>query len=159
MTGLDVAERLSGNRALRPWRAKQNLAFNDHSQPYELPYSPTKSSSFFILFALLIISSVLSRLQQGLGKLAFRMSDNVPVGVIAVGNGRMYRFWTATQTESNTEAPGELDRARITVNSPRGLARIADALRQGYDLATTAAAAFTAHEFDCPTLTDLSVAL
>ncbi|KAI0567784.1 Flavin containing amine oxidoreductase [Gracilaria domingensis] len=175
MTGLDVAERLSGNRALRPWRAKQNLAINDHSRPYEVPYSPTKSSSFFILFALLVISSVLSRLQQGLGKLAFRMADNVPVVVIAVGNGRMYRFGPRRKrsksvsslnllrnddhVRSTAEGPGELDRARITVKSPRVLVRIADALRHGYDLATTAAAAFTAREFDCPTPTDLSVAL
>eukprot|EP00178_Gracilaria_changii_P008554 TRINITY_DN2589_c0_g1_i1.p1 TRINITY_DN2589_c0_g1~~TRINITY_DN2589_c0_g1_i1.p1 ORF type:complete len:947 (-),score=116.75 TRINITY_DN2589_c0_g1_i1:3033-5873(-) len=175
MTGLDVAERLSGNKALRPWRAKQNLAINDHSRPYELPYSPTKSSSFFILFALLVISSVLSRLQYGLGKIAARMADNVPVVVVAVGNGRMHRFGPRRKrsksisslnllrnddvSRDNVEGTEEPDRARITIKSPRVLIRIADALRHGHDLATTAAAAFAAHEFDCPTPKDLSVAL
>ncbi|CAN8062910.1 unnamed protein product [Agarophyton chilense] len=174
MSGLDVAERLSGNRALRPWRAKQNLAINDHSRLYESPFSPTKSSSFFILFTLLVINSVLSRLQQGLGHIAARMADNVPVVIIAAGNGRMHRFGPRRKRSSKSslnllrnddrgrndvDGSEEPERARITVKSPRVLVRIADALRHGHDLGTTAAAAFAAHEFDCPTPTDLCVAL
>lgn len=174
MTGLDVAERLSANRALRPWRAKQSLAINDHSRLYELPYSPAKNSTLFALFALLIFNAVLSRLQQGLGRIASRMAENVPVVIVAIGNGRLHRFgprqkrcrsrssMNLLRNEDHIENQSgakEPERARITVKSTKLLVRIADALRHGYDLATTGAAAFTAYEFDCPTPADLCIAL
>lgn len=174
MTGLDVAEKLSGLEASRPWRSKQNMSINNHSNLYELPYSNVRSPLFFAFCALLLINIVLSRLQQGLGKIANRMADNVPVVVIAVGSGRLHKFGprrkrkgsrSATNLRSSEDQklmvvrPGNSERARITVKSSRVLVRIAEALHRGHDLAPTAAAAFSAGEIDCPKPAELCVAL
>lgn len=172
MSGLDVAELLSDYSVIRPWKAKNCLAINNNALPYRLPYSPTRAPLLIFLGALLVLSAVLSRLQDGLGKIASRMTDQDPVVVVASGDGRLHRFgprhvhrrtssfftFSKLQESSLVDLPQPTG-ARITVRNPRVLSRIADALRQGYELAPTAAAAFAAGELDCPSPTDLSETL
>lgn len=172
-TGLDVAERLSKHTIIRPWHSKQALAINDHRRLYELPHSPLRSSYFVFLGSLMVLNTVMARLGQGLRRIAQRMVDHDPIVDVAGGDGRLYRFGPPNirsrsrsllalndlPPPSGSSTVQEPLRARVTVKSPRLLARIAEALRQGHELAPTAAAAFAASEFDCPTPTDLSVAL
>lgn len=177
MTGLDVAEKLSGEKVLRPWKSKHRLDINNNARHYELPYSPLRTPFIIYLGALLILNAVTARLQQGLGKIAARMADEDPVVVIASGNGRLYRFGPRRtrmrirsllsrssdslgigDTPSN-QISSETQSARLTVRSPKLLARIAEALRQGQELAPIAAASFAASEYDCPTPDDLTVVL
>lgn len=174
MMGLDVAERLSGKTVLRPWRAKHVLAINDNSRMYHLPFSKVRAPFLFFLGALIILNSVMYRLQKGLGKIAKRMSHTDPVVVVSSGDGRLYRFGpdrTRTRSRSLPSLSADQEpsvstlsiqdpiRARIKVKTPRVLVRIADSLRHGYELAPTAAAAFAACEVDCPSHADLTVTL
>lgn len=173
MSGLDVAEQLTDYRILRPWKSKNCLAINDNARLYDIPCSPLRSPIFVFLGALLVINAVISRLQAGLGKIAASMTDSDPVVVVASGEGRLHRFgprrisgrsssffsFSRVQQSSTKISSQEPSAARITVRSPKVLARIADALRQGLELAPTAAAAFAAAELDCPSPTDLSETL
>lgn len=210
MSGLDVAEKLTEYTTIRPWRMKNCMAINDHSRQYDFPLTPSSSggissrfSQFMFLAGLLVINTVIARLQIGLGKIAARMADHHPVVLVASGEGRLHRFgpkhvrrrrtnsfFTFSQmltqppqsaSSSSSSLPGPLpsappsaslssfvadgsttiqpSAARLTVRNPTVLARIADALRHGSELAPIAAAAFAAGEFDCPSPTDLSETL
>lgn len=173
MMGLDVAERLSEYTNLRPWRSKHALAINDHTQLYQAPYSTLRTPFFALLGTLFILSTVVYRLQQGLGKIAKRMSDSDPVVVVSAGDGRLHRFGPPRRRRrsrstgsmgrsddlSNSSLHVEPQTARVTVKNARVLVRIAESLRRGYELAPTAAAAFAAGELDCPTPEDLTVVL
>lgn len=173
MMGFDVAERLSNYTNIRPWRSRNMLAINDNARLYQLPCSPLRNPLIFFLGALFVINAVMARLQQGLGKLAARMAEDDPVVVIASGDGRLYKLRPprvrrmskslstiirrdSLATEEKLEPS---PRSRVTVKSPSILVRIAEALRQGHELAPTAAAAFAASELDCPSPADLSSAL
>lgn len=209
MSGLDVAEKLTGHTTIRPWRMKNCMAINDHSRQYDFPLTPAGSGissrfgQFMFLAGLLVINAVIARLQIGLGKIAARMTDHHPVVLVASGEGRLHRFgpkhvrrrrtnsfFTFSQmltqppqsaSSSSSSLPCPLpppppsaslssfvadgsttiqpSAARLTVRNPTVLARIADALRHGSELAPIAAAAFAAGEFDCPSPTDLSETL
>lgn len=165
MMGLNVAERLSGYQNLRPWNSKHRLVINNNARQYEIPYSPLRTPLIVYLGALLVLNAVMARLRQGLGKIAARMADSDPIVCVAVGDGRLNRFGPSRSRakrrggcpSSGPFAP--VQSARAIVRNPKVLARIADALRQGHSLAPTAAAAFAASEFDCPTPDDLTVVL
>lgn len=168
-TGLDVAELLSNRAILRPWKMKNHLAINNNARQYEFPLALLRAPMLVFVSALLILNAVLYRLQAGLGKIAARMSDEDPVVVVAVGDGRLHRFgpprvrrrsrsfFSVKRAEEllvENEIPHS-SQARVTVKNPRVLARITEALRQGLELAPTAAAAFAAAEIDCPSPEDL----
>lgn len=163
--GLDVAERLSSYKNLRPWRSKHCLVINDNSRPYEMPYSPLRTPLIIYLGVLLVLNTVMARIRQGLSKIAERMADDDPIVCVAVGDGRLSRFGpnrSRARTRGSTPVPEAVESnqsARLTVRSPKLLSRIADALRQGHLLAPTAAAAFAASEYDCPTPDDLTTIL
>lgn len=171
MMGLNVAERLSGYQNLRPWKSKHRLVINDNTRQYELPYSPLRTPVIFFLGALLVLNAVMSRLQHGLGRIAARMTEDDPVVVVAGGDGRLYRFGprrSLLRPRSQANRSGDIagpatdvqpQLGRVAVRTPKLLARITEALRQGQELAPTAAAAFAAAEFDCPTPHDLAVTL
>lgn len=162
--GLDVAERLSGYKNLRPWKSKHCLVINDNSHAYEMPYSPLRTPRIVYLGALLVLNAVMAHIRQGLSKIAERMADDDPVVCVAVGDGRLNRFGPnrSRARPRASSSPGLIapyQSARLTVKTPKLLARIADALRQGHSLAFTAAAAFAAAEYDCPTPGDLTTVL
>lgn len=163
--GLDVAERLSGYKNLRPWKSKHCLVINDNSRPYEIPYSPLRTPLIVYLGVLLVLDAVMTRIRQGLSKIAERMADDDPIVCVAVGDGRLNRFGPhgsrarSRGSSTVTGAVASCQSARLTVRSPKLLSRIADALRQGHSLAPTAAAAFAASEYDCPTPDDLTTIL
>lgn len=171
MMGLNVAERLSGYQNLRPWKSKHRLVINDNTRQYELPYSPLRTPVIFFLGALVVLNAVMSRLQHGLGRIAARMTEDDPGVVVAVGDGRLHRFGprrSLLRSRSQANRSGDISGpatdvepqlGRVTVRTPKLLARITEALRQGHQLAPTAAAAFAAAEFDCPTPQDLTITL
>lgn len=172
MMGLDVAERLSNFRNLRPWKSKRALAINDNSRQYDMALSPHRGPALFFLGALVVLSAVMSRLQEGLGKIAARMSDNDPVVIVTVGDGRLHQFGprrsrarpriSHSSNNGDVQSPAlspRLRSGRITVRTPRVLVRITEALRYRHPLAPMAAAAFAAAEIDCPTPQDLSTTL
>lgn len=183
MMGLDVAERLSGYKVLRPWRKKASLAINNNYRVYEMPFPTLRAPFMFYMGALAVINVVRDRLQSGLAKLAVRMSEEEPVVIVAGGDGRLQRFGhrrppgigsssSSSSSLTMSSAPHISDTsmnsalgmsysrpARVTVRSPKVYARMTEALRQGHALAIAASAAFAANEMDCPTPEDLSVAL
>lgn len=172
MIGLNVAERLSEFTNLRPWKSKERLAINDNSRQYDIPLSPLRNPVFFFIGGLIVLNAVMSRLQQGLGKIAARMSEEDPVVVVAVGDGRLHRFGPRRSRMGlsrpqpsrivnmpGSVLPGKLQSGRMTVRTPKVLARITEALRYRHPLAPTAARAFAAAEVDCPTPQDLSTTL
>lgn len=165
MMGLNVAERLSNYQNLRPWNAKRRLVINNNACQYKIPYSPLRTPLIVYLGALLVLNAVMARLRQGLGKIAARMADSDPVICVAVGDGRLNHFGPSRSRAmrrgagASSSALVSAQSARAIVRNPKVLARIADALGKGHSLAPTAAAAFSASEFDCPTPDDLTIVL
>lgn len=172
MSGLDVAEKLSGYTIKRPWKEKQALVLNDNSKLYQMPYYPEKTTFLVFFVTLLVLNAVMARLRVGLGKIAVRMGESDPEVLIAAGNGRLLRFGpqrrskklSLSQPQYNADSPRPeivdlREKARVIVKNPRVFARITEALRNDQELAPIAASAFAAFEFDCPTLSELTTAL
>lgn len=148
MTGLDVAERLSGYKVLRPWRSKPCLAINNNYRRYRIPFLSPKSFGAIYFCALAVIHVVGTRIHAGLNELASRLTHADPSVVLSGGNGVLLRFGRATLATSN---PG-----LVSVRSPRLFARVTDAIRHHRDLTPVAVAAFVAGELDCPLPSDLT---
>ena len=172
MSGLDVAEKLSGYTIKRPWKQKQALVLNDNSKLYQMSSSPEKTTLLVFFITLLVLNAVMARLRVGLGKIAVRMGESDPEVLVAAGNGQLIRFGPQRRSKklSLTQLPYSADsprpeivdlreKARVTVKNPRLFARITEALRNDQELAPIAASAFAAFEFDCPTLSELTIAL
>jgi uncharacterized protein len=185
MTGLDVAERLSGYKVLRPWRSKPCLSINNNYRHYTAPFTSPKSLSIVYLGGLAVINAVGSRIHQGLLQLSSRLTQSDPAVVLSTGNGTLLRFGQVSSSSSSSTvaaakslplAPScpqkRVDQdancdsdvvmenpGLINVRSPRLLARVTDAIRHHRDLAPVAAAAFVTGEVDCPLPSDLSTML
>lgn len=151
MTGLDVAERLSDYKVLRPWRSPTSLAINNNYKHYEYPFSSPRSFSTAYLGALTVINIVGARIHAGLRKYAARLIPDDPSVVLSDGGGLLLKFG---RTSHLSAEPG-----LVNVRSPRLFARVTDAIHHHKELAPVAAAAFVAAELDCPSPTDITCML
>lgn len=151
MTGLDVAERLTGYKLLRPWRSKPCLAINNNYKRYQVPFVSSRSFGLVSLCALSVIHVVGARILAGLHQLASRLTHSDPSVILSSGNGILLRFGHAVLPTSN---PG-----LVNVRSPQLFARVTDAIRHHRDLTPVAVAAFVAGELDCPLPSDLTAML
>lgn len=168
MTGLDVAERLSGYTVLRPWRAKLCVAMNNNHRVYEVPYSSSRTPLIVFWCALALINIVLYRLAKGLNRMSAKMIEGDPVVIVAGGDGHLKRFGPRRSPRIAATSDGEeissnelkvVRPARVTIRTAKVFARVTDWLRRGYDFAPILAASFAAREVDTPTAKDLSQAL
>lgn len=148
MSGLDVAERLSGYKVLRPWRSKSRLAINNNYRKFELPFASPRSFTFAYLTSLFVINLVGSRINAGLSILAKRLIPDDPSVVLSAGGGTLLRFGHATVASSS---PG-----LVSVRSSQLFARVTDAIRHHRDLVPVAVASFITGEIDCPLPSDLT---
>lgn len=151
MTGLDVAERLTGYRVLRPWRSKPRLAINNSYRRYVAPFASPPSLGIIYLGGLFVVNLVGARIRAGLTVLSKRLTPDEPSVVLSTGNGTLLRFGHATAASSQ---PG-----LVNVRSPQLLARVTDAIRHHRDLVPVAVESFVAGEIDCPLPADLTTML
>jgi Flavin containing amine oxidoreductase len=151
MTGLDVAERLSGYKVLRPWRSKERMAINNNYRRYDVPFASPRSLGIVYLGGLFVVNLVGARIHAGLSTLSKRLSPDEPSVVLSVGGGTLLRFGHATAASSK---PG-----LVNIRSPQLLARVTDAIRHHRDLVPVAVASFLAGEIDCPLPSDLTAML
>lgn len=167
MSGLDVAERLTGFTVVRPWMAKLPLTMSNNNRIYEIPYSNARTPLVVFWAAMLVIHLVVQRLARGLSKMSAKLIDDDPAVIIGSGDGNLQRFGPRRAprpaSDENGEQPPTQAKssapARITIRSPRVFARVTDQLRRGCDLAPILAASFAAREVDAPTTNDLAQAL
>lgn len=167
MTGLDVAERLSGYKVLRPWMAKLSVAMSNNNRVYDVPFATPRTPLVVFWCALIVINIVIYRLARGLSRMSAKMIDDDPAVIIASGDGHLQRFGPRRapriakdgEDTSNPEKKIKSQPARVTIRSAKVFARVTDLLRKGYDLAPILAASFAAREVDSPTPRDLSKAL
>lgn len=168
MSGLDVAEHLSGGAVCRPWRSKLPMSMNDNYRVYEVPYSTWRTPLFIFWCALALINIVMQRLAKGLNRMSAKMIEGDPVVIVAGGDGNLQRFGPRRVPRIAATSDGEdipssqlikVQPARVTIRSAKVFARVTDWLRRGYDLAPILAASFAAREIDAPTPKDLSQAL
>lgn len=152
MTGLDVAERLTGYKVLRPWRSKERLAINNNYRRYDVPFaSSPRSLGVVYLGGLFVVNLVGMRIHAGLSTLSKRLTPDNPSVVLSAGAGTVLRFGHATAASSK---PG-----LVNIRSPQLLARVTDAIRHHRDLVPVAVASFVAGEIDCPLPSDLTTML
>ncbi len=114
MTGLDVAERMSGFEVLRPWRAKLSIAMNNNYRTYEVPFSSMRTPALFFLCALAVINAVMYRLGRALYKMFKIMTDDDPVVVVAGGDGSLQRFGPRRTPQITASSETEVDLSKKT---------------------------------------------
>lgn len=148
MMGLDVAERLTGYKVLRPWRSKASLAINNNYRRFSMPFESSRSLGIAYLGALTVVNLVSAGIQAGLNNLARRLTPDEPSVVLSTGSGLLVRYGHTTAASSK---PG-----LVTIRSVQLLARVTDAIRHHRDLVPVAVASFVAGEIDCPRPCDLT---
>ena len=154
-SGLDVVEKSTDGKIIRPWTGKLSLSMTNNKSCYSLPYANPKTSLLLFWCTLFV---VVQRLAKGRRKMSPKMMDGDPIVIVSSGNGRLLRVEPRLET-STTTTNSKSCFASIGVRTPKLFARVTDALTKGGDFAPILVQAFIAGEIDAPTARDLTQAL